>query len=165
MTARTILAAGGGFLLAVLWFDLMFDVQALGRPAGPLPEAVLASTAAYYRRVTTTASPMGSLVGAVMVVTVATAAVRLARGPEPRGWRIASLVLVAAPVLLAMLRVFPNAVELGARSGTPEAQSALARAILVDHLLCLGSIGVFLALQLLPARAASAGVEPTPGAG
>jgi hypothetical protein len=43
------LAAGGaGFLLAVLWFDLMFDVQAL-RERGPvLPEAVLTSIAAYY---------------------------------------------------------------------------------------------------------------------
>jgi len=44
-------SAGAGFLLAVLWFDLMFDVQALGRRDGELPESVVASTAAYYRSI------------------------------------------------------------------------------------------------------------------
>ena len=37
--------AGAGFLLAVLWFDLMFDVQALRTPGPELPEPVLASIA------------------------------------------------------------------------------------------------------------------------
>ena len=32
-------SAGGGFLLAVLWFDLMFDVQARGHRERELPEA------------------------------------------------------------------------------------------------------------------------------
>jgi hypothetical protein len=45
--------AGAGFLLAVLWFDLMFDVQVMGHREGDLPEEVLASIASYYRRVTT----------------------------------------------------------------------------------------------------------------
>ena len=36
-------AAGAGFLLAVLWFDLMFDVQVIGLPQRELPEEVLAS--------------------------------------------------------------------------------------------------------------------------
>src|SRR5438094_4323905 len=60
-----VLALCAGFLLAVLWFDLMFDVQVLGRGRGadPLPEEVLASIAAYYRRVTTQARPMNYLVG------------------------------------------------------------------------------------------------------
>jgi hypothetical protein len=40
---NTFVAAGAGFLLAVLWFDLMFDVQALRHPEGDLPEPVLAS--------------------------------------------------------------------------------------------------------------------------
>jgi hypothetical protein len=48
-----VLALGAGFLLAVLWFDLMFDVQALVAPGGePLSEHALAPTTAYYRRVT-----------------------------------------------------------------------------------------------------------------
>src|ERR1700716_4070759 len=61
---------GAGFLLAVLWFDLMFDVQVLGR-GGDLPEDVLGSISAYYRRVTTSARPMNRLVGAAMLATIA----------------------------------------------------------------------------------------------
>ena len=63
--------AGAGFLLAVLWFDLMFDVQALRRGDGELPEAALASIAGYYARVTTAARPMNRLIAAVMLVTLA----------------------------------------------------------------------------------------------
>ena len=39
MTA--VAAAGAGFLLAVLWFDLMFDVQVRGHDGAELPEDVL----------------------------------------------------------------------------------------------------------------------------
>jgi len=48
----TFAAAGAAFLLAVLWFDLMFDVQSRGHMGDPLPSEVLASISAYYRRVT-----------------------------------------------------------------------------------------------------------------
>jgi hypothetical protein len=48
-------ASGAGFLLAVLWFDLMFDVQTRKSAANVLPSDVLASISAYYRRVTTEA--------------------------------------------------------------------------------------------------------------
>jgi hypothetical protein len=42
-----LVTAGSGFLLAVLWFDLMFDVQVLRRRerGGEVPEEVLASIA------------------------------------------------------------------------------------------------------------------------
>src|SRR5262249_22775929 len=51
-TMIEIATLGGGFLLAVLWMDLMFDVQVLRhrRDRGDLPEDVLASIAGYYRR-------------------------------------------------------------------------------------------------------------------
>jgi len=64
-------AAGAGFLLAVLWFDLMFDVQALRAGDAVLPEEVLASIAGYYRRVTRQAQRMNKLVAAVMAGTLA----------------------------------------------------------------------------------------------
>jgi hypothetical protein len=54
---HTFAAAGVGFLLAVLWFDLMFDVQTR-QYTGDLPPEVLASISAYYRRATTEAYPM-----------------------------------------------------------------------------------------------------------
>jgi hypothetical protein len=59
--------AGGGFLLAVLWLDLMFDVQVLGRRERELPEEVLTSIAGFYRRVTTGARPLSRLIAALMI--------------------------------------------------------------------------------------------------
>jgi hypothetical protein len=144
-----LLAACAGFLLAVLWFDLMFDVQVLRhRRESVLPEPTLASIAAYYRRVTTDAHPMGRLVGAVMLVAIAVALERLVRGPAPIAVRLGTVVLVAAPTLLAAGRVVPNAVRLAGRADTAPVQSALARAICRDHLFCLGCIAALLALVL-----------------
>jgi hypothetical protein len=75
--------AGAGFLLAVLWFDLMFDVQVIGRDGPQLPESVLSSIASYYARVTTAARPMNRLIAATMAATLAAVIVELADGPEP----------------------------------------------------------------------------------
>jgi hypothetical protein len=150
---NALLAAGGGFLLAVLWMDLLFDVQVLrhGRREGVLPEEVLASIAGYYRHVTTRSRPMSHLVGTVMAITVGGAALELARGAEPRAQGFAALLLAAGPVALAALRVVPNAVRLGARSDPAERQSALARQICRDHLVCLAGIAAFVGLQLFAA--------------
>src|SRR5437762_2349871 len=62
--------AGAGFLLAVLWFDLMYDVQVIGHREGSLPESVLESIGRYYRRVTTDARPMNRLVALSMLATL-----------------------------------------------------------------------------------------------
>ena len=142
--------AGTGFLLAVLWMDLMFDVQVLRhRRAEPeLPEPVLASIAAYYRRVTTDASPMGRLVSVVMLFTIGALAGELLRGDRQVWVSLASLALLAAAVALAGLRVVPNAKRLGSRRDPPAEQSRLARAICRDHLLCLAAITALLALRL-----------------
>jgi hypothetical protein len=150
--ASLILAACGGFLLAVLWMDLIFDVQVLRhRDGANLPEPVLASIAAYYRRVTTSARPMGHLVGAVMAIALVTLAVELAAGGRARWIPLASLVLGGGPIALAALRVVPNAVRLATRSDSAEQQSALARAICRDHLVCLAGVLAFEALQLFAA--------------
>jgi hypothetical protein len=140
------LAACGGFLLAVLWFDLMFDVQVL-RPDAAAADAV-DSIAGYYRRVTTDAAPMGYLVAAVMGLTVLGAAAEAIRDARARRMRVVALALAAVPVGLALVRVFPNAVVLGEGGGTPGARLALARAILWDHLFCFGALLGFVAVQL-----------------
>lgn len=148
-----LLAACGGFLLAVLWMDLLFDVQVLRhRRETELPEPVLASIAAYYARVTTGARPGGHAIGLVMGTVLVTLVVEAVRGREPRWAAFASLVLAGGPVLLAVARVLPNAIRLGARSDPPARQSALARAICRDHLLCLAGILAFVLLQLGAAR-------------
>jgi Ca2+/Na+ antiporter len=143
---------GAGFLLAVLWFDLMFDVQALRHRDREVPERVLASISAYYRRVTTGARPMNRLVAAVMVATIVALVVQLARGDAPRWAAAVSLALTAAAVLLAAVHTVPSAVRLGARSDTTERQSRLARSILRDHILCIAAVTAVLVVQLAFAR-------------
>jgi hypothetical protein len=144
----TILAACGGFLIAVLWMDLMFDVQVLRKRDDVLPAPVLDSIAAYYRRVTTGASPMGRLVGVVMAAGIATAIVQLAIGPA-RWVSALSLLLCAPPVVLAQTRIFPAAARLGKQQDTPETQTRLAREICHSHLICLAAMIALTALQLL----------------
>src|SRR5256884_5767489 len=114
-----IISAGAGFLLAVLWFDLMFDVQVMGKRGGELPEEVLASIAGYYRRVTTAARPMNRLIATVMVATIAAIVVQIADADSPGwvGW--ASLALTGAAVALAAGHTVPSAVRLGRRTDPP----------------------------------------------
>jgi len=145
-------SAGAGFLLAVLWFDLMFDVQALGRRDGELPESVVASTAAYYRRVTTAARPMNRLIAAVMVGTIVVIVVQLVQGDAPRWAGAVSLLLTGAAIALAAAHTVTSAVRLGMRSDTLAGQSRLARSILRDHLLCIAAVAVVLLIQLAFAR-------------
>jgi hypothetical protein len=145
-------AAGAGFLLAVLWFDLMFDVQALrGRDEKILPEPVLASIAAYYARVTTAARPMNRLIVAFMLVTLGGIVTEIVgeHVPPAIGWL--SLLLAAVPILLVGICTVPNAVRLGARGDPVDGQSALARSICREHLFCLVSIAGLLVLQVASA--------------
>jgi hypothetical protein len=137
--------AGAGFLLAVLWFDLMFDVQIAGRGAG---EEAVASIANYYRRVTTAARPMNLLVAAAMVVTLSSIVVQIARGDRPRwvGW--VALTLAGAAIALAGARTVRHAARLGARSDRLVDQRELAKSIYRDHLACAVAISAVLAVEL-----------------
>jgi hypothetical protein len=148
---RTLAGAGAGFLLAVLWFDLMFDVQARGHAAAEVPAAVVSSIAAYYARVTTSARPMNRLIAATMLITIGALGAELARGDLPAWRSLASLVLTLAAVGLAASRTVPNAVRLGSQTDAAEQQSHLARTILRDHIVCITAIIAVLLLQLAPA--------------
>lgn len=143
--------AGAGFLAAVVWFDLMFDVQVLRHPHGDVPEPVLASIAAYYRRVTTDARPMNLLVAFAMVGTVAAVVVEVVDGLEPRWVAWVSLVLVVGAAALARVRTVPTAVRIGSRVDPVARQSDLARRICRDHLVCFAALLVLLGIQLASA--------------
>jgi len=141
-------SAGAGFLLAVLWFDLMFDVQVVGHQGPVLAEDPLASIAGYYRRVTTAARPMNRLIALVMLATLAAIVAEIVNGDAP-GWIAwTSLAMALAPILLAAVHTVPSAVRLGARSDPLDYQSSLARAIFREHVLCALAISALLALQL-----------------
>ena len=141
-------AAGLSFLLAVLWFDLMFDVQTRGHTGEILPPEVLLSISTYYRRVTTEAYPMNRLVSTVMVLTILAICLEIYAGKTRRwvGW--VSLAVVAAGVGFTLTRTVPNAVRLGAAMDTPLVQTQLARAIYNNHVFAFGRTLVLLALQL-----------------
>jgi len=144
-----IAAASAGFLLAVLWMDLIFDSQVLRyRRSEELPESVLASIAADYRRATTTSRPMSHLIALVMAILLGALIIRFTTGDDPV-WLIGvSIVATGLPIALAAGRTVPTAVRLGARTGDAVDQSRLARAVCVDHLLCFVSLLGFLVVWL-----------------
>jgi hypothetical protein len=141
-------AAGAAFLIAVLWFDLMFDVQTRKHAADSLPSDVLTSISAYYRRVTIEAWPMNRLIAAVMVLTLLAIIAEIVMNTGH--WWVAwiSLACAASAIGLAKARTIPNAMRLGRVADSSETQTRLARAIYRDHLYCLAAITVLLALQL-----------------
>ena len=115
---RLIAAACAGFLIAVLWMDLMFDSQVLShRGADELPEPVLASIAGYYHRATTTSRPMSHLIAVVMAILLGSLAFGFIRGGDPVWLTAVAAVLAGVPILLAVVRTVPNAVRLGNRVG------------------------------------------------
>ena len=148
---RALASAGAGFLLAVLWFDLMFDVQVRGHAGAELPEQVLSSIAAYYARVTTTSRPMSRLVVLAMLTTIGALLATLF-GDDLPNWRAAiALVLTLVAVNLAGAHTVPAAVRLGARRDDATTQTRIARSILRDHLVCIAAIALTLLVLLLPA--------------
>jgi hypothetical protein len=141
-------ATGAGFLTAVLWFDLMFDVQTRKYRGDVLPTDVLASITAYYRRVTTEAAPMNRLISFVMLATLCVLIAEIAIGETPRPISFASLLFACGAIGLAAARTVRNAVRLGRGQDTPAAQTLLARTIYRDHLNCLTAMVAVVVLQL-----------------
>jgi len=95
-------AAGAAFLIAVLWFDLMFDVQTRKHSGDTIPAEVLASISAYYRRVTIEAYPMNRAIAGVMLVTVLAILVEIVH--SHRAWWIAWISLPAAASAIGLAR-------------------------------------------------------------
>jgi hypothetical protein len=95
---------------------------------------------------------MSTLIALVMAVAVTSALVDLVRGEDALWRRALTLLLAVPPVALAIGRVVPSAVRLGAATDPAVVQSQLARSICHDHLLCLASITALLVLQLAARR-------------
>lgn len=151
VTTPLVLAACAGFLLGVLWMDLMFDALALGPAA--IPDASLATIASYYRRVTTDAAPRGMVIAIVMLIAVGGALRQAIRTP---GWRtIVAVPLIASPVALALARIVPDAVRLGTEADSAGVRATLARGIAYAHVACFVAVAAFLIVVLMIARRAT----------
>ncbi len=147
--AEGLLVACCGFLLAVLWMDLIFSTARFAvRAVTKLPERVLASISDYYRRATTTSRPIGHLIVAVMMVLLAAVVFQALSGHDPLWLFVGSAALAAVPILLALIRTVPNAVRLGGRPDGLVEQSQLARSVDRQHVLCFVFISALLVLRL-----------------
>ena len=134
---RPLSCASGGFLLGILWMDLLFDVQLFR--AGP---AAVPTIAAYYRHATIEAYPMNRLIAVMMLVTAIGALIQLLRSRSRR--RDAVLFARAAiPVGLALSRIVPNAMRLGGGADSAAEQARLAWTICIEHLICFASMAAF----------------------
>jgi hypothetical protein len=147
---EVVTGTGAGFLLAVLWFDLMFDVQVR---RDPVPPGAVRSIAGYYRRVTTDARPMNRFVAAAMgvvLVSITIQVVRAATGDTP-WWAVLAAPLALGPILLAGIRTVPSAVRLGQTTNDGADELRLARGILADHAWCFAGIAGVVVVQILVA--------------
>ncbi len=140
-------AAATGFLLAVLWFDLMFDVQTRHHEGATLPPDVLASISGYYRRVTTDAFPMNRLIAAVMLGNLIAIIAEIVTAGVPWWISWGSLAIAGSGIVPSLTRTVPNAVRLGSRVDSPEQQSVLARSIYRAHRSAFARMSAVLGLQ------------------
>lgn len=143
-----LLTACSGFLFAVLWMDLIFDVQVFRyRSAGEeLPEPVLVSITGYYHRATTTSRPMSRLIALVMLILLGALGFQATRGQDPGWLLVLSAGLAGIPTMLALTQTVPDAIRLGHRTDSVPEQSRLARSVCRDHLVCVGCMLAFLVL-------------------
>jgi hypothetical protein len=95
---------------------------------------------------------MNRLVAAAMLATLVGVIGEIVRHDVQAWVAWASLALATFGIGLAAARTVRNAVRLGNPAAPPGAQSALARSILRDHILCTGAIGSTLILQVAIAR-------------
>jgi hypothetical protein len=148
MSMAPLLTACSGFLFAVLWMDLIFDVQVFRyRSAGEeLPESVLVSITGYYHRATTTSRPMSRLIALVMLILLGALGFQATRGQDPDWLLVISAGLAGIPTMLALTQTVPDAIRLGQRTDSVPEQSRMARSVCRDHLVCVGCMFAFLVL-------------------
>jgi hypothetical protein len=124
-----------GFLLAVLWFDLMHDV---------VWQSDLDTVRRYYRRVTIDAYPMNRLVLVAMLALLVTLVVQLFGSSVSTWAAVVSLVLAVPPILVSRVTV-----RMAKQLGTGGGPARDAQMILRQHLFCLMCISAVVTVQLL----------------
>ncbi len=134
-----------GFMIAVLYMDLVFDLSALPhrRDKGPLPPEVLDPIAMYYRYITR--NPY--LLMFVMLTTLVCVIAQIVYRSVPRWAGYASLVLILVAMAGGTAKVIPTAQRLATAKDPVEARSRMVHSMLPFHLLLLISILLLAAVQ------------------
>jgi hypothetical protein len=136
-----------GFMIAVLYIDLVFDVSGLPhrRSGEPLAPAILDPIATYYRYITR--NPY--LLMLIMATAAACIIAQIFYELVPRWIGYASLLLMVLNTLIAVLKVIPAAQRLASGKDTPELRSQMVHSMLPYHLLLLAAVLLLAAIQLI----------------
>ena len=138
-----------GFMLAILYIDLMFDVMAVPyrRSGVPLPKEVLDPVTHYYRRVTK--NPYRLIF--VMLTTTVSLVVQIVYGLTDRWAAYASLAAIGLAMVTGTVKVIPAARRLASSTETAETQTRLIHGVFTAHVFLLICILALAAIQLLAA--------------
>jgi len=144
-----LLCACIGYLIAVLWIDLIFDSLVLPYHGSkePLPEEVLATMSSFFKRLTL----KPRLIFVVMITMFTIVILQIVQGTVPAWIAWTSLVLVVVPTGYATTRVMPAARRLGSRQDGVEKQSELARSLFAMHSFSLFLMTLLMVIQLYAA--------------
>jgi hypothetical protein len=135
-----------GFMLAVLYIDLMFDVSAVPyrRTGAPIPAEVVESIASYYRRITQ--NPYVLMF--VMLTATLCIVAQIVYDLVPRWAGYSSLVLMAVAMLAGAGKVIPAAQRLAAGKDAEDTRTRLVHSMFPGHVALLISILLLALVQL-----------------
>jgi hypothetical protein len=138
-----------GFMMAVLYIDLMFDVSAVqyrGTNA-PLPREVLDPITHYYGRITQ--NPYVLMF--VMLTTTLCIGAQIVYALAPRWVGYSSLFLMGLSMITGTLKVIPTAQRLGSAKDSEEVRTRMVHGMLPAHLVLLVNILLLTSIQFLAA--------------
>lgn len=149
----TTLFACIGFMLAVLYIDLMFDVTAVPyrRSGTTLPKEVLDPIVHYYGRITQ--NPYVLMF--VMLTTTVCLITQIVYDLVPRWAGYSSLVMMGLAMVAGTVKVIPTAQRLASGKDPVDVQTALVHNMFPSHLVLLISILLLAAIQLSAAGRAT----------
>jgi hypothetical protein len=134
-----------GFMMAVLYIDLMFDVSAAPyrRTGAALPREVLDPITHYYGRITQ--NPYVLMF--VMLTTTVCIGAQILFDLAPRWVGYSSLFLMGLSMAAGTLKVIPTAQRLGAGTEPEDVRTRLVHSMLPFHLMLLTNILLLAAIQ------------------
>ena len=136
-----------GFMLAILYIDLMFDVMSVPhrRSGATLPREVLDPITHYYGRVTR--NPYVLMF--VMLTTTIFLVLQIVYGLTPRWAAYGSLAAMGLAMVAGIVKVIPAARRLASGKDPAEVRTRLIHGVFTAHVLLLVCILVLAVIQLV----------------
>ena len=134
-----------GFMIAVLYIDLQFDILALPhrRASGPVPAGVLGQIATYYGVITK--NPY--LLMFVMMTTLICIIAEVVYDLVPRWAGYSSLLLIVLAMVVGVVKVIPTAQRLAADKDAAAERTRMVHGMFPAHILLLVTILLLTAVQ------------------